>query len=60
MNKGLTEDLVSRSAVGPVAAYATKYRLMREKYILLLQQGSFFGRPSFMRTMSGTSSGYVS
>ena len=45
-NLGLYEDVATGSAAGPVAAYLHKNNLLKVETEMILNQGSFLGRPS--------------
>jgi len=47
-NQGLVEDVATGSAAGPAGAYLVRHRLSESGQELVLTQGRFVGRPSFL------------
>jgi trans-2,3-dihydro-3-hydroxyanthranilate isomerase len=45
-NAGLIEDIATGSAVGPVGAYLVEHNLAQYNETVIVNQGSFVGRPS--------------
>jgi len=50
-NLGLVEDIATGSAAGPVGAYLIKNKLSKFDTEIILNQGSFLGRPSKLKIL---------
>ena len=63
-NLGITEDVATGSAAGPLAAYLVKYGRIQKNTKFEIHQGEFVGRPSIitaeLREKNQTSNVYIS
>jgi PhzF family phenazine biosynthesis protein len=58
-NFGLVEDVATGSAAGPVGAYLYKWNICKETENIVLNQGSFVGRPSKIKVYANQSAGEI-
>lgn len=58
-NFGLVEDVATGSAAGPVGAYLYKWNICKETENIVLNQGSFVGRPSKIKVYANQSTGEI-
>lgn len=58
-NFGLVEDVATGSAAGPVGAYLYKWNIYKETENIVLNQGSFVGRPSKIKVYANQSTGEI-
>jgi PhzF family phenazine biosynthesis protein len=50
-NQGMIEDIATGSAAGPVGAYLVKNHLAKEQTEIILKQGDYLARPSFLKIL---------
>lgn len=58
-NFGLVEDVATGSAAGPVGAYLYKWNICKEIENIVLNQGSFVGRPSKIKVYANQPTGEI-
>ncbi len=58
-NFGAVEDVATGSAAGPVAAYLFKWNICKASESIILNQGSFVGRPSKIKVYSEQTTGEI-
>lgn len=58
-NLGAVEDVATGSAAGPVGAYLYKWNICKTTEDIILNQGSFVGRPSKIKVLANQSTGEI-
>jgi PhzF family phenazine biosynthesis protein len=56
-NNGITEDVATGSAAGPLCAYLVKHELARYEELIHIHQGRFLHRPSIIKAWMTNESG---
>jgi len=58
-NNGITEDVATGSAAGPLCAYLVKHGMARPDEVINIRQGRFLHRPSVIKAWTTRASGEV-